>query len=213
MKEKILLFDLDGTLIDSTEAILESFLIAASNYDLDLQKREEEIRQSIGMPLKDMFLKMGIPQEKLQECVGVYRHHYQERFLQKTSLLPKVKELIEGLPKSYMKGIVTSKSHFFSEKILQNFKMLNNFFTLVGIDDVVEPKPSAEPILKALEGLKYDCSRVFMIGDTMFDMQAAKNAGIVGIGVNGLYQNDLHQYTNFVFENMEDALTYIHGIE
>lgn len=213
MREKILLFDLDGTLIDSTQAIWESFVLAAKEYDLCLENRYEEVERKIGMTLADMFLQVGIPKEKIGECIGIYRKHYEEKFLEKTSLLPKVKDSIERLQDSYKMGIVTSKSHYFSEKILEHFGLLKYFFTLVGIDDVKKPKPDAEPILKALEGITYQKDQVFMIGDTMFDMQSARNAGVQGIGVTGRYQKDLYKYTNLVFGNIEDALHYIEGLE
>ncbi|WP_027326723.1 HAD family hydrolase [Helicobacter pametensis] len=212
MSDKILLFDLDGTLIDSTEAILEAFLQTASDYDITLEGREGEICSMIGMTLADMFLRIGIPSETIQECVAKYRSYYREVFLQKTFLLPNVKELLQTLPSTYQMAVVTSKSHYFSEKILENLGVLKFFYTIVGIDDVMEPKPSAEPILKALHNLEYDSSRVFMIGDTRFDMEAAKNASVVGIGVNGKYQKDLAKYTSLVFADMEQALRYIEAL-
>lgn len=213
MKEKILLFDLDGTLIDSTQAIWESFILAARDYGLSLEDRYDEVEQKIGMTLAEMFLQVGIPSEKVGECVQTYRGYYQQKFLEKTFLLPKVKETIQRVQNSYRMGIVTSKSHYFSEKILEHFGLLKYFFTLVGIEDVKKAKPDAEPILKALEGISYQKDRVFMIGDTSFDIQAAKNAGVIGIGVNGRYQKDLYKHTNLVFENIGDAVDYIEGLE
>lgn len=213
MREKILLFDLDGTLIDSTQAIWESFILAARDYGLFLEDRYDEVEQKIGMTLAEMFLQVGIPSKKVEECVQTYRGYYQQKFLEKTFLLPKVKETIQRVQNSYRMGIVTSKSHYFSEKILEHFGLLKYFFTLVGIEDVKKAKPDAEPILKALEGISYQKDRVFMIGDTSFDMQAAKNAGVMGIGVNGRYQKDLYKHTNLVFENIEDAVDYIEGLE
>lgn len=209
LKEKILLFDLDGTLIDSTQAIWESFVLTSKDYGFSVENHYDQVERSIGMTLVDMFLQVGIPKEKIEECVKTYRGYYQQKFLEKTFLLPKVKETIERAKNSYRMGIVTSKSHFFSEKILEHFGLIKYFFTVVGIEDVCKPKPDAEPILKALEGIVYQKDQVFMIGDTMFDMQSAKNAGVKGIGVKGRYQKDLYKYTNFVFENIEDALNYI----
>ncbi|RDU69342.1 HAD family hydrolase [Helicobacter brantae] len=209
MKEKILLFDLDGTLIDSTQAILESFINASLFFGFNFKGREQEIQTLIGYPLREMFIKMGLPQEKIEECVKLYRSNYERIYLQKTILLPKVMDSFKTLPSSYLLGVVTSKSSFFSKKILENLGMINYFFRIVGIDDVSEPKPSAEPILRALEGLEYDRTKVYMIGDTFFDMQSAKNADVVGIGVQGRYDKNLREYTDFVFEDIQQALDYI----
>lgn len=209
MREKILLFDLDGTLIDSTQAILESFVSASLFFGVNLKEREEEVKALIGFPLREMFVKMGIAQEEIEECVKLYRSNYERIYLQKTFLLPKVKDSFESLPSSYLLGVVTSKSSYFSKKILENLGMSKYFFRVVGIDDVSEPKPSVEPIFRALEGLEYDKSQVYMIGDTFFDMQSARNAGVVGIGVQGKYDKNLREYTDFVFEDMQKALDYI----
>lgn len=209
MKEKILLFDLDGTLIDSTEAILESFLMTADQYGINLDAEKKKIQSMIGMTLENMFKEIGIPEREIKQCISIYRKFYQEVYLEKTYLLPKVKESFTALPSTYKMGVVTSKSHYFSEKILENLGMLKYFFTLVGVDDVQEPKPSAEPILRALEGTNYSKDQVYMIGDTSFDMQAAQNAGVIGIGVSGKYQDNLHQYTHLVFDDIALALAYI----
>lgn len=206
---KILLFDLDGTLIDSTQAILESFVNASLFFGYNFKGREEEIQALIGSPLREMFVKMGLPQGEIEECVKLYRSNYERIYLQKTILLPKVMDSFKTLPSSYLLGVVTSKSSFFSKKILENLGMIKYFFRIVGIDDVKEPKPSAEPIFKALEGLEYDKSQVYMIGDTFFDMQSAKNADVVGIGVQGKYDKNLREYTDFVFEDIQQALEYI----
>lgn len=206
---KILLFDLDGTLIDSTQAILESFVNASLFFGYNFKGREEEIQALIGSPLREMFIKMGLPQGEIEECVKLYRSNYERIYLQKTILLPKVMDSFKTLPSSYLLGVVTSKSSFFSKKILENLGMIKYFFRIVGIDDVKEPKPSAEPIFKALEGLEYDKSQVYMIGDTFFDMQSAKNADVVGIGVQGKYDKNLREYTDFVFEDIQQALEYI----
>lgn len=206
---KILLFDLDGTLIDSTQAILESFVNASLFFGYNFKGREEEIQALIGSPLREMFIKMGLPQGEIEECVKLYRSNYERIYLQKTILLPKVMDSFKTLPSSYLLGVVTSKSSFFSKKILENLGMIKYFFRIVGIDDVKEPKPSAEPIFKALEGLEYDKSQVYMIGDTFFDMQSAKNADVVGIGVQGKYDKNLKEYTDFVFEDIHQALEYI----
>lgn len=209
MREKVLLFDLDGTLIDSTGAICESFFLATRDHGYLLEDKRDEIERKIGMTLSDLFLQAGIPQEKVAECIKTYREYYREKFLDKTFLLPKVEVSLQRIQHSCRMAIVTSKSRDFAEKILKHFGLLDCFFKIVGIEDVQNPKPDAEPILKALAGIQYQKDQVFMIGDTMFDMQSARNAGIKGIGIKGRYQKDLHRYADVAFENIEDALNYI----
>ncbi|ANV97394.1 hypothetical protein BBW65_00530 [Helicobacter enhydrae] len=209
MKEKILLFDLDGTLIDSTQAILESFVNTALFFGINLKERRGEIMGLIGATLRDMFMHFGFSEEETEQCIKMYRTNYERIYLEKTHLLPKVKEALESVPKSYGMGVVTSKNRYFSLKILEHLGINSFFSVVVAIDDVSEPKPSAEPIQRALEDLNFQAQEVYMIGDTFFDMQSAKNAGVIGIGVMGRYEKQLEKYTDFVFSDLFKAVNYI----
>ena len=93
-RAKIILFDLDGTIIDSTEAILESFEKAYTSFSKEVPSAES-IKSLIGLPLDLMFVKLGVDESEKMAYVKAYKEHYQTIHTEKTVLLPRVKEAIE----------------------------------------------------------------------------------------------------------------------
>ncbi|WP_233709903.1 MULTISPECIES: HAD family hydrolase [unclassified Helicobacter] len=208
LKNKVLLFDLDGTLIDSTDAICQSFISVFKDKGMQSPDRES-IKSIIGYPLDEMFKYFGV-RDKIEVFVQKYRDYYQEIYLQKTTMLPNA---IRSLKEAYNfaeLGVVTTKTAFYSKKILENFNVLELFKAVIGREDVVHPKPHAEPILKAMEFFNKD-SIFYMIGDTSLDIQAAVNAGVVPIPVSSGYESrDKLQARGFrVFNDTLEAVLFI----
>ncbi|HHS93475.1 MAG TPA: HAD family hydrolase, partial [Campylobacterales bacterium] len=183
LRSKIILFDLDGTLIDSTEAILESFGKAYESFGMEVPSAEA-ITSLIGLPLELMFMKLGIDESKAMEYVTAYKKHYQTIHTQKTLLLPNVREAIEIAHSQARLGVVTTKTAEYSRILLEHFDLMDYFDVLIGREDVTHPKPHPEPIYKALKSLGYSYGTVtYFIGDTPEDMLAAEEADIASIGV------------------------------
>ncbi|MCJ7764958.1 MAG: HAD family hydrolase [Thiovulaceae bacterium] len=183
-----ILFDLDGTLIDSTEAILESF-----HHSFDLHRHphpsDETIKALIGHPLDVMYTELGREKERVWDFVNTYKEHYRIISIQKTVLLPKAKEAIEEAKMFARLGIVTTKTGKFSRILMEHFGLMDHFEVLIGREDVLNPKPHAEPIDKAVEKMKVLKESCWMIGDTRLDLASADNAGIRSIGVLSGYDN------------------------
>ncbi len=186
--KKIILFDLDGTIIDSTEAILESFKHSFKEFNQKPPK-ESDILPQIGHPLVDMFVNLGVDKKEANSYVKVYKSHYQKIHTKKTKLLNGAKEAIEKAYKSgAILGVVTTKTGKYSIELLEHFGLMQYFSTLIGSEDVKKHKPNPEPIYLALKRLDVTkSSNIYMIGDTCMDMLSAKNAGIKGIGVEFKY--------------------------
>jgi phosphoglycolate phosphatase len=206
----IILFDLDGTLIDSTEAILESF---HNSFDVHnrLHVSDDAIKALIGHPLDVMYRKLGIEEEKVWDFVTSYKEHYREISTQKTQLLPQAREAIMLASSFASLGIVTTKTGKYSQILMEHFHLMEKFDVLVGREDVIHPKPHKEPILKALKSFDTINKEIWMIGDTHMDMLCAKNAGIKSIGVSSGYEdkNELNKFTNIVFSDTFEAITYL----
>jgi len=181
-KDKIILFDLDGTLIDSTEAILESFAVA---FELvgDKPPSDELIKAQIGYPLEDMFLSMDVPPLSIDRYVQAYKAHYRQISCQKTELLPHAREAIELAAQHALLGVVTTKTGTYSIELLEFMDLMHYFDVLIGRENVTFPKPDPEPIEKALHQLPKVTSGIWMVGDTCMDMEAASSADIDSIGV------------------------------
>ena len=205
-----ILFDLDGTLIDSTEAILESFHATFKAYGFPSPK-DEEIKSLIGHPLDVMYKELGVQETIVWDIVDAYKEHYREISTQKTILLPFAKEAVELASRYARVGIVTTKTGKYSQILMEHFEIMQYFEVLIGREHVQNPKPHPEPIEKALEILKVTKENCWMIGDTRMDMIAAKNAGIKSVGIISEYEpvSELKNHTNIIKNNALEGVRTI----
>ena len=206
----IILFDLDGTLIDSTDAILESF---HNSFDIHSHPHpsDTDIKSLIGHPLDVMYKELGVDESLVWDFVKTYKEYYGVIATQKTYLLDKAQESVL-LANSFAElGIVTTKTGKYSQAIMEHFGIMSYFKVLIGREHVQNPKPHGEPILKALEHFESEGKEIWMIGDTRMDLISAKNAGVNSIGVLSGYEGyeTLKEYTNLIFDNALDAVNYL----
>ncbi|EAK1069415.1 HAD family hydrolase [Campylobacter jejuni] len=207
---KTILFDLDGTLIDSTDAILNSFQGAFKALGLT-SENNEEIKNLIGYPLEQMFRMLYPDKVNLsKEFVLAYREIYAQIYLEQTTLLPKAKEALELGSEIADLGIVTTKGGKFTPILLDYLRVKKFFKTLITLEDVTNPKPSSEPIILALKGLNKTQENAYMIGDTILDIQAAISANITPLALTCGYgnENELKAHS-MVFLNAYEAVNYI----
>ncbi len=205
-----ILFDLDGTLIDSTEAILESFEVSFTEFGFDVPS-DEVIKSFIGHPLELMYQKLGVKDEKIQPIIQAYKKHYRAISREKTTLLPYAKEALKEAKEFATLGIVTTKTKRYSLELLEHMDILKYFSIIIGREDVQNPKPHPEPILKALKSLSAKKDSAWMIGDTMMDILSAKDAGIHTCGVMCGYgtAKELENETNNLYLNSFEAVKFI----
>ena len=180
--QPVILFDLDGTLIDSTEAILESFRISFELLGGEAPD-PEAIKAQVGHPLADMYRSLGVPQERLEEYVLTYKENYRQVHTEKTILLPGAEEAVRRAAEFARLGIVTTKTGRYSRELMEHFGLMEYFEVLVGSEDVSRHKPHPEPIWTALERMGTGRESCWMIGDTCMDLEAASAAGIRRIGL------------------------------
>lgn len=207
-----ILFDLDGTLIDSTEAILESF---HNSYRLHERPSpdDEAIKALIGYPLDVMYTKLGVEEEMVWTFVTTYKEHYRKISKDKTMLLAYAREAIEEAATFARLGIVTTKTALYSRELLEHFGVMHYFEVLIGREDVENPKPHPEPIDKALRLMACSKERCWMIGDTRIDIEAAQNAGIGHVAVTTGYDNaeQLSLLSDIIEEDALKAVRLIKG--
>ena len=141
-----------------------------------------------------------------------YRIEYNKLCYKYTSLLPKAKKSLELAHQNAILGVVTTKTSKGSKKLLEHLGILHFFDTFIGIEDVANPKPHQEPILKALQSLNIQVNKnCWMIGDTSLDTLSAKNARINSIGVLTGYEDDksLKIHATYVKKNTLEAVEFI----
>jgi phosphoglycolate phosphatase len=205
-----ILFDLDGTLIDSTEAILESF---HHSYRVHGRPSPDDaaIKALIGHPLDVMYRDLGVEEAMVWTFVDTYKAHYRLISKQKTELLPFAEEAIAEAAKVARLGIVTTKTGRYSRELLEHFGVMHHFELLIGREDVENPKPHAEPIEKAVAFFACDKTKCWMVGDTRLDIASAQNAGVNAVAVVSGYDNaeELSSLIDIIKNDALEAVRFI----
>lgn len=185
MEIKAVLFDLDGTLIDSSEGIIKSVRYALSHYGIE-EPDTDKMYQFIGPPLSDSFQKLyGFSPEKAKEAVEVYRERYNKTGIFECSLYQGVENCIRSLrQQGYRIGMASSKPELSCRRILEHFDLLSLFDEVVGatFDGTRDKK---EAVLREVFRRWEDLSprQMCLVGDTVFDAEGAKRVGIPCVAV------------------------------
>lgn len=209
MKKATILFDLDGTLIDSTEAILDGFYYTFERFGQNPPPKEK-ILALIGHPLDFMFAHLGI-KKNIEKYVQTYKERYRVISKQKTTLLPRAKEAVEVAAQFATLGIVTTKTGLYSKELMEYFGLMRYFGCLIGREDVINPKPYPEPIFKAMHKLQAHPEHTWMVGDTCLDIEAANASGISSVAVTCGYAKpmQLHRCARHVASDAYKAVAVI----
>ena len=178
-KYKNILLDLDGTILDSGSGIMKSVQYVLDHFSM-YHEPEEKLRKFIGPALIDSFMNFyGFSKEKAEEAVEYFRDYYPEKGMFDAFIYPGMRECIEKMAGDGKKLVLlTSKPIFFASQILQHFGLSDYFYMEIGPDLSEQSSDKTRLIEKALrEGnfLKEDC---LMVGDTKYDILAAKDVGI-----------------------------------
>lgn len=180
-KNKIttVLFDFDGTLIDTNEIIIQSFQHTFKTV-LGQEKPVADIIKTFGEPLSLTMSKMlDIPPE---EAVEIYRSYHYKKFDELICIFPGMLELIKELKSRGCKlAIVTSRLRNTTIQGLKKYDLEQYFDYIVTADDTDKHKPDPTPINIALEKLNSRPEETLMIGDSMFDILCAHNAGVKSV--------------------------------
>lgn len=209
MSINTILFDLDGTLLDTNELIQKSFEYTFEYFGYSFTK--EEILQFNGPPLMETFSKVN--PDLAEEMVKVYRKHNHENHEKYVKLFPNVKETLDVLKENGKKlAIVTAKMRSGVELGLQLTKIKQYFDAIVTIDDVKNPKPHPEPVLKAMSELDVEKDESIMVGDNYHDIESGKNAGIKTVGVAWSVKGEdyLRQFKpTYMIDDMKDLIPIV----
>lgn len=172
------LFDLDGTLIDSVEDIARSANHVRQKMGMPpLPVRQ--VRSYIGDGIHSLFERVLQTKttSRILEAIDLWRPHYLEHCLNHTSLYPKVKEVLESLASHGISlGVVTNKPERPAEAILSGLGVRSFFAVVVGGDTTSHRKPEAGPILHACKSIKVSPNLSLMVGDSPNDILSARNA-------------------------------------
>ncbi len=209
MKFKTGLFDMDGTLIDSSAAILSSVKEAARVTGLRVPA-DKEIKEIIYLPSLISF-KILYPDKDPAKFDSVFLSLMRGKFKNMIKELPKAKMTLELLREKGIKiAIVTTKDRESAEAAIRLFQFPNDL--LLTAEDAKRVRPDPEPLLKAIELLNSSADHTFYCGDTPPDIVQGRRAGVKTVGLTtGLYtKEELETETpDFIFDNIDAVLTIL----
>ena len=175
-----LIFDFDGTLMDTNNVIIESWQHVYRTYtghDGDI----DYILATFGEPLEES-LENAFPDVPVDETVNTYRTWHHEHYWDMIDLFPDIKEMLtEAKSRGYRLAIATSRLKETLFLGLDKYNLTDLFDTIVTVEEVVNHKPEPDCLLKVLEKLDVPPERAVMVGDSRLDMMCAHNAGVKAI--------------------------------
>lgn len=188
MKEKQILFDLDGTLTDSGEGIINCASLALSHLGIPVPDRQA-MRAFVGPPLDETFQKFGVPPHLTDEAIAVYRSRYTTVGKFENTPYPGIRELLEKLrSQGHRLYVATSKPEGLSIEILEKFDLARYFAKLCGAT-LDKSRSKKEDVISYLLKQMDSTENTVMVGDTAYDVIGAKANGIPAIGVSWGYGN------------------------
>ena len=207
---KLVLFDLDGTLLKSTEIIMETFVITFKKYFKDITLDERTLTSFLGHTLFETFGLYIKEDQSMDELVSFYRHTSEE-LMKDVQAYPNAKELMEILKvKGIQIGVVTSKMNHVAREHLTLIGLNDCVTHLVGYEDVKNHKPDKEPIEKGLSLYGVNSDESVYVGDHENDMVAAKKAGVISCAVS--YSHRLKEMLAVMPDYVVDDLLQIEDI-
>lgn len=184
--EKIILFDLDGTLTDPKEGITKAVQHALKAYGIE-ENNLDSLCPFIGPPLVDSFMEFyGFNEKDAREAIPVFHEYFTRQGMFENKVYPGMEKMLRSLNEAgFTLAVATSKPEIFAEQILEHFG-LHSFFKLVGGADMEETRVKKGDVIEyTLKRLKADpaVTPVLMVGDRKHDVIGAAENGIDCIGV------------------------------
>ncbi len=207
---KLVIFDLDGTLVNSSKDITNALNHAIKPHGFNPLTEEDTIKM-VGDGLTRLVEKLlGPDNQHIKETVlNSFISYYTEHLSDFSKPYPMVKETLAKLDK-YKKAVISNKREFLSKKLLHDLDLLRFFDTVLGSDSASEKKPSPEPIKKVLSSLKVIPEDAVIVGDSDNDILAGKKAGIKTIGVTYGYRTaEMLKDADFLINKMDDLIPLI----
>lgn len=213
MKYKYLLFDLDGTLIDTAEGVLKCAQHALKAFGINVELNE--LTDFFGPPLTYSFTKLfNLSESDAEKAIKIYLERYQKHGFDESHIFPTIPQLLKKLKDAgYKIGVATSKFEEHAIEALKYHKIAEYFDYITGanLDETISKKH--EVIEESLKRFNItNKSVVLMIGDMKYDIEGAKKVGIDSLGIyTGTAKVDEHEnagatYIAYSFKELEDML-------
>ncbi len=202
---KAIIFDLDGTLIDSVDDLANSVNYTLGKLDLPLHTTEE-IKSFVGDGIQKL-IKRSLGQthmEKFDDAFAIFMKHYGAHCTDNTVLYPKVAETISFLAEKYSLAVLTNKSATFSHKILKALKIDSYFKEVLGGDSLPTKKPDPAGILYLADKWGLAPDQLVMVGDHATDIEVGQRAGCKTVFIEGGIGETRGLKPDFVINSMDE---------
>lgn len=212
---KNILFDLDGTIIEPQEGIINSVLFALKKMGIN-EKNQEALKSFIGPPLIDSFAnRYNLNSEEAEQAVTHYREYFSKTGIYESSLYDNVSTLLVELKnEGFRLFLATSKPTFYAEQILLNYELRSFFDGVVGSNMDNTRKDKTEIIEFVITEFGLERAETLMIGDTKFDIIGANNNSIKSIGVtygHGSIKELREAHVHFIANSCMELLNIVIG--
>ncbi|MFX1251309.1 MAG: HAD family hydrolase [Promethearchaeota archaeon] len=212
-KPKLVLFDFDYTLADSSKGVIICFQYALTQTG-NSSASDEAIMDTIGLELKEAFKRFLDNSNEINKCIVLFKEKAEEVMVNNSFLLPMTSVTIKKLSeRGYLLGIVSTKFAYRIQEILQRNELDQYFKVIIGGENVEKFKPAPEGILKACNRIGIDPKETIFVGDSVVDIKAGKAAGVntaIGVLTGRTKKTDfLTIGTDLILNSIQDLLSYL----
>jgi len=213
MRKKIpikhICFDLDGTLVNSFDTILNATLKTLKQLNIGNSLRENDLRIRIGHHFSDIFKELKIDVADIEHFISIYKQNYFD-FIEQSELYPFVKETLAELKKNkFFISLLTTKGQDQAEKIIEHFGLSDFFDLIMGRRIDMPVKPNPEPLMEICKTLKVKIEETLIVGDTELDITCGKRAGSFTCAVSYGYREKeklLKEKADFYINSLSELM-------
>ncbi len=210
---RLVMFDLDGTLVDSSVDITNALNYATRPYGI----RELTVDQTIGLVgegITRLIEKIvGEGNAIMPEVLDRFIRHYSDHLVDFTVPYGGVRETLEQLH-GYKKAVISNKRESLSRRLLEELGLISYFDLVLGSDSAEERKPSPKPLQMALAAFGLKPAAAAIVGDSNFDIEAGKAAGVLTIAVTYGYRSiDYLRAADYIISDIVEVVPLLAGIE
>ena len=213
-KYDTVIFDLDGTLLNTLEDLTDSVNFALALYNFPSRKMAE-IRSFVGngvARLMELSIPDGLNNPQYRKCLEDFRNHYSKNVQNKTSAYNGIMELLRQLSKKEYKIAIVSNKFDEAVKDLNQIYFAEYIKVAIGESENVSKKPAPDTVFKALEELGSTADKAIYVGDSEVDVETAKNSRIICVGVTwGFRDREIleEKGADYIIESPQELLKII----
>jgi len=214
MKYNTIIFDLDGTLLNTLDDLKDSLNYALSKHGYET-KTLEEVRRFVGNGVQKL-IQRAMPEqatdEEIQKCLSTFKEHYETNMQNKTRPYDGIKELLTELKNNNYKMAIVSNKFDAAVKALVKDYFGDLIDVAIGESATIKRKPAPDSVFAALKEVGSDIKDAIFVGDSETDVQTAKNAGLPCVGVTwGFRTRDIliNEGADYIIDTPDELLEII----